>query len=226
MSDTIRKSSDPVAAVQPAARSEWMSAAYFLLGVVVGVVSILVFTALTTRPALDAATVQQASRTGALEALATLEASRPASAPASAAQPTPDAAETVTSMDSFSLRAANRKGAADAPITIVEFSDFQCPFCRRAADQVLPQLVRDYVDAGKATLVYKHTAFLGPESSWSAVAAECAADQDRFWDFHNLLFSRQNGENQGAFNKGKLLAWAAELKLDMARFEPLLTETQ
>jgi protein-disulfide isomerase len=83
-----------------------------------------------------------------------------------------------------------------------------------------------YFLLGKAALIYKQTVFLGPESSWAAVAAECAADQDRFGDFHNLLFSRQNGENQGAFNKGKLLAWAAELKLDMARFEPLLTETQ
>ncbi len=93
---------------------------------------------------------------------------------------------------------------------------------------MLPQIVRDYVDTGKATLVYKHTAFLGPESSWAAIAAECAADQNRFWDFHNLLFSRQSGENQGAFNKDKLLGFATELKLDLARFEPCLSneETQ
>ena len=204
-----------------------MSAAYFLLGVVVGVVSILVFNALTVRPPIDTAAVQQASRNGVLEALATAQANRPETAPESIVQATPAATpEVLADMGSFTLRAANRKGDPAAPITIVEFSDFQCPFCRRAFDQVLPQLVRDYVDTGKATLVYKHTAFLGPESSWAAVAAECAADQNRFWDFHNLLFSRQNGENQGTFNKDKLLSFANELKLDLAKFEPCLNNEE
>jgi protein-disulfide isomerase len=195
--------------------------------VVVGVVGILVFNALTIRPPLDTAAVQQASRNGVLEALATTQASRPESAPESVVQATPASApEALADMGAFSLRAANRMGDPSAPVTIVEFSDFQCPFCRRAYDQVLPQIVRDYIDKGKATLVYKHTAFLGPESSWAAVAAECAADQNRFWEFHDLLFSRQNGENQGAFNKDKLLSFAQELKLDLARFEPCLNNEE
>jgi protein-disulfide isomerase len=227
MSDSLRKSNDSVPPAQPAARSEWMGAAYFLLGVVIGIVSILVFNALTTKPALDTAAVQQASRNGALEALATMQAAQSAAAPESVVQAKPAvASEAVVDMGAFALRGTNRKGDATAPITIVEFSDFQCPFCRRAADQVLPQLVRDYVDTGKATLIYKHTAFLGLESSWAAVAAECAADQNRFWDFHNLLFSRQNGENQGAFNKDKLLSFAKELDLDLAKFEPCLNNEQ
>lgn len=204
-----------------------MSAAYFLLGVVVGVVGILVFNALTVRPPLDTAAVQQASRSGVLEALATAQASQPEAAPESVVQVTPAAEpEALADMGAISLREANRQGNPAALVTIVEFSDFQCPFCRRAHDQVLPQVVRDYVDTGRATLVYKHTAFLGPESTWAAVAAECAADQNRFWDYHDLLFSRQNGENRGAFNKDKLLGLAAELKLDLAQFEPCLTDEE
>jgi len=91
---------------------------------------------------------------------------------------------------------------------------------------VKPALFKEYVDTGKVKFVYKHMAILGQESVWAAEASECAADQGQFWAYHDLLFSRQSGENQGAFNKDKLLAMAAELKLDMARFEPCLKNDQ
>ena len=89
-----------------------------------------------------------------------------------------------------------------------------------------PALFKECVDTGKVKFVYKHMAILGQESVWAAEASECAADQDQFWPYHDLLFSRQAGENQGAFNKDKLLARAVELKLDMARFGPCLTNDQ
>jgi protein-disulfide isomerase len=71
-------------------------------------------------------------------------------------------------------------------------------------------------------MVYKHSAFLGPESTWAAQAAECAANQGKFWEYHDLLFNRQKGENQGAFVKDNLLGFAKELSLDMTKFEPCL----
>lgn len=89
-----------------------------------------------------------------------------------------------------------------------------------------PALFREYVDTGKVKFVYKHMAILGQESVWAAEASECAADQGQFWPYHDLVFSRQAGENQGAFNKDKLLGMASELKLDMARFEPCLKNDQ
>jgi protein-disulfide isomerase len=61
---------------------------------------------------------------------------------------------------------------------------------------------------------------------WAAQAAECAAEQGKFWEFHDMLFSRQNGENQGAFNKDKLSGFAKEMGLDMAKFEPCLTNDE
>ncbi len=61
---------------------------------------------------------------------------------------------------------------------------------------------------------------------WAAQASECAADQGKFWEYHDLLFDRQNGENQGAFNKDKLIGFANELKLDMTKFEPCLTNDE
>jgi protein-disulfide isomerase len=197
-----------------------MMAAWFLLGVLVGVVGITVFNGLTTKPGVDAAAVQQASRNGVLEALATLQANSaaPVNAAPTAAAPT----LAPISQSSFTAREANRRGDKNASITIVEFSDFQCPFCERAFQQVEPQLLKDYVDTGKATFVYKHFAFLGQESIWAAEAAECAADQGKFWDYHDLLFNRQAGENQGAFTKDKLIGFAQELELNMAKFEPCL----
>lgn len=201
-----------------------MTAAYFLLGVLCGVVGITVFNGLMAKPSLDAAAVQDASRSGVLEALATVQAN---SAAAVDVAPTPAAADVPTvSQTAFNLREPNRQGDPKAPITIVEFSDFQCPFCRRAFDQILPQVIKDYVDTGTASIVYKHSAFLGQESIWAAQASECAADQGKFWDFHNLLFARQNGENQGAFTLDKLIGFAKELKLDMTRFEPCLTSNE
>lgn len=82
------------------------------------------------------------------------------------------------------------------------------------------------MDTGKVKFIYKHMAILGQESVWAAEASECAADQGRFWEYHDLVFNRQAGENRGAFNKERLLAMAAELKLDMARFEPCLKNDQ
>jgi len=61
-------------------------------------------------------------------------------------------------------------------------------------------------------------AFLGPESQWAAEASECAADQDAFWDYHDLLYNRQAGENRGAFDKDNLKQFAAELGLDTQVF--------
>jgi protein-disulfide isomerase len=91
---------------------------------------------------------------------------------------------------------------------------------------VKPVLFQQYVDTGKVTFVYKHMAILGQESTWAAEASECAADQGKFWEYHDLVFSRQAGENQGAFTKDKLLGMAQDLKLDLTRFEPCLKNDQ
>lgn len=69
---------------------------------------------------------------------------------------------------------------------------------------------------------YLNFAFLGDESQWSAEAAECAGDQNAFWDFHDYLFTHQNGENKGAFSKDNLKAFAADLGLDTDAFNTCL----
>jgi protein-disulfide isomerase len=87
-------------------------------------------------------------------------------------------------------------------------------------------VLQSYIDSGKVNFVYKHSAFLGQESVWAAQAAECAADQGKFWEYHDLLWERWNGENQGTFTKENLIGFANELKLDMAKFEPCLNDDE
>jgi len=80
----------------------------------------------------------------------------------------------------------------------------------------------NYVKSGKVRFGYWNSAFLGDESSWAAEAAECAADQDKFWEYHDILFAKQNGENQGAFTKENLKQFAAEIGLDSGKFNECL----
>ncbi len=114
------------------------------------------------------------------------------------------------------------KGRADAPVTIIEFSDFQCPFCGRFATQTAPQIEAEFIKSGKVRIGYWPMAFLGEESLWAAEAGECAADQEKFWEFHDKLFASQNGENQGAFTKDNLKQFAADIGLDTAAFNDCL----
>lgn len=125
-------------------------------------------------------------------------------------------------MDLVISRVRHFKGDENAPITLVEFSDFQCPYCGRFAADTEPRIDEQYVVSGQVRFGYVHFAFLGQESQWAAEASECADDQDAFWEYHGLLFESQNGENRGAFNKENLKSLAVNLGLDMGTFNACL----
>ncbi len=112
-------------------------------------------------------------------------------------------------------------GKAEAPITIDEYADFQCPICAQA-DRQMALVAPKYFDTGKAKLVFHNFAFIGPESTWAAEAASCAEDQGKFWDYANLVFASQAGENKGAFSKDNLKVFANQVKLDMTAFNSCL----
>lgn len=113
-------------------------------------------------------------------------------------------------------------GNPAAPVVIVEYADFQCPFCGRFYSTTLSQLKEKYVKTGGAKIVYRDFAFLGPESVESAEAARCAGEQGKFWDFHDYLYMHQNGENEGAFLNANLKKFAAVLELDSQKFDTCL----
>ncbi|HTP09111.1 MAG TPA: thioredoxin domain-containing protein [Anaerolineae bacterium] len=205
----------------------WIAPVWFFFGIIVGIVGFAAYNAVIVKPAAPSAQAESvdvnadmknAAREGVLEAIATLQAGSGQQQPSAQEQQGP---QTVAS-NAFTVRPANRLGNADAKVTIVEFADYQCPFCKRYHDTVGPDLLKQYVDSGKVSFVYKHSAFLGQESIWAAQAAECAADQGKFWEYHDLLFSKQNGENVGTFTKENLMAYAKELGLDSTQFDPCL----
>jgi protein-disulfide isomerase len=109
-------------------------------------------------------------------------------------------------------------GPADAPVTVEVWSDFQCPACGYFAKSVEPDLVEEYVRPGDVRLVYRDFAFIGQESIDSAVAARCAGDQGKFWQYHDYLFENQKGENEGAFSRDRLDAIAEAVGLDMTTY--------
>ncbi len=115
-------------------------------------------------------------------------------------------------------------GAADAPVHIVEWGDYQCPACGILARSIEPQLVSEYIAPGKASFEFRNFAFLGEESQRAASAAVCAAQQDAFWPFHDTLYANQHGENQGAFSDERLRAMAEKLGLEMAAFNTCLDD--
>lgn len=119
------------------------------------------------------------------------------------------------------LSSGRTLGKADAPVTIDEYADFQCPICGRA-EGVIRQLAPQYIDTGKAKVVYHNFAFIGDESQWASEAAECANDQGKFWEYAAYLFEHQTGENVGAFSKDNLKRFATELKLEPTGFNACL----
>jgi len=86
------------------------------------------------------------------------------------------------------------KGDPNAPVTIIEFSDFQCPFCSRFYSQTLPLLEENYIDTGKIKLVFKDLPLdnLHPNARATHIAAECANEQGKFWEYHDILFEKQS----------------------------------
>jgi protein-disulfide isomerase len=109
-------------------------------------------------------------------------------------------------------------GKAEAPVKIIEFADFQCPFCRQFTRDTEQQLAAEFIQSGDVQLIFHHFAFLGPESGRAAEAAECAADQNHFWDYHDLLYLRQGSENTGVFSPENLKSFAKELNKAFPEF--------
>jgi len=114
-------------------------------------------------------------------------------------------------------------GDPTAPVTIEVFEDFQCPACKSFSEQIEPRIIDAYVATGDVYYIYRHWPFLDDraprnESDQAAAASMCAGDENRFWDYHDILFANWSGENQGAFNDKRLVAFAEALELDMPAF--------
>lgn len=110
-------------------------------------------------------------------------------------------------------------GNTNAKVTVIEFSDFECPFCGRFFQQSIGPLKAEYIDTGKVKFVYRDFPLdsIHPNAKSAAVAAQCALEQGKFWEFHDKIF-----QNQLALNSGNYKKWASELALDTAKFNSCL----
>jgi len=113
-------------------------------------------------------------------------------------------------------------GDPKAPVTVVEYADFQCPVCKRAESSIVSRIEEEYVLDGRVNIEFRMFPFLGQESWDAAQAAEAARDQGKFWEYHDALFNAQGRENSGAFSYDRLVELAREAGLDVPLFEQTL----
>ncbi len=116
-------------------------------------------------------------------------------------------------------------GNASATVTLIEYGDYQCPFCAQFFSQTEPQIIQNYVNTGKVRMVFRDFAFLGPESTAAAEAAQCAEDQNKLWAYHDGLYTAKlgddakgGGEDDGFYNTTEFLKLAQQVGLNIPTF--------
>ena len=118
-------------------------------------------------------------------------------------------------------------GDKNAPVTIIEFSDYECPFCKRHFDETLPQLIKNYVDTGKVKIAYRDfpLSFHNPMATKEAVAANCAREQggdEKYFKFHDEIFKRTTSNGNG-LDDAKIQTIASDLGLNKSDFDTCLS---
>ncbi|MCS4538760.1 MAG: DsbA family protein [Thaumarchaeota archaeon] len=132
-----------------------------------------------------------------------------------------EASSSTTSLPSINLTISPLNpvlGSKDAPITIFEFGDFQCPSCGYWFKTQEKQVVKNLIDTGKAKFVWIDFDFYGPDSTSASEAAYAAGEQGKFWEFHDLLYSNQGAPNDGWASRENLAKFAQRLGLNMTKF--------
>jgi len=114
-------------------------------------------------------------------------------------------------------------GNPSARVTLIEFGDFQCPFCDRFAKDTEPQINQTYIQTGKVNMMFVHFTIYGPDSITAAVAAQCVNDQGKFWNLYDILYKNQGAVNSGWANKDNLKKFALQIPgLDMQKLNSCL----
>jgi protein-disulfide isomerase len=113
-------------------------------------------------------------------------------------------------------------GDSDAPITILEWGDYQCTFCYKFHQNTLEVIKEDFIKTGKVKLVFKDYPLNGPDSVLAAEASYCAKDQEKYWQYHDELYKNWAGEKTGWITQESLNRFANTINLDLAEFNECL----
>jgi protein-disulfide isomerase len=117
-------------------------------------------------------------------------------------------------------------GDVDAPVVMINYSEFQCPFCGKFARDTKPALVEQFVEDGTLRIEWRHFPYLGPESQTAAQAGYAAGAQGKFWEFHDAMYADQQPPNSGKLTEDYLVGVAEEVGLDGDRFREDMTSSE
>ena len=131
--------------------------------------------------------------------------------------------ETVTQPVEISLSTLINNGSPilgnpNAPITLIEFGDFQCHFCNVHFHNTEPVLLENFVASGKVNIIFKDYTIIGKDSVGAAHGTHCAKEQSKYWEYHGILYNNWTGENNGWAGQQNLLKYANDIKLDSKLF--------
>lgn len=133
--------------------------------------------------------------------------------------------KTATTPNNLSVASLIKQGSPiignpAAPVTLIEFGDFQCGFCARFAKITEPDINATYIQTGKANMVFKHFVTHGEDSITAAIASQCANEQDHFWNFYKTVYKNQGRENSGWANIENMKTFASQIPgLDKQKFD-------
>ena len=115
-------------------------------------------------------------------------------------------------------------GSASAPITIVEFGDYQCFYCNRFFHTTEPDIMKNYIETSKVKMIFKDFTIIGQDSINAAHAAHCAGEEGKFWEYHDVLYNNWTGENNGWASAENLIKFAKQVELDEDAFHSCMID--
>ena len=125
---------------------------------------------------------------------------------------------------SFTDNSSPILGDVNAPLTLIEFGDYQCTFCNKFFHETVDSILTNYVETGKVKILFKDFIVVGQDSIHAANAAHCANDQQMFWQYHSILYNNWAGEGTGWVSSEQLNKFANTLGLDMDEFSNCVSE--
>jgi len=136
----------------------------------------------------------------------------------------PEQTQTLLTIQKLTENGSPILGDPSATITILEWGDYQCTFCYRFHESSLKTIIGDYIDTGKVKLVFKDFPLNGPDSILAAEASYCAEDQEKYWEYHDELYTNWGGEQTGWITRDSLNQFASTIELDLKQFNTCLDE--
>ena len=149
--------------------------------------------------------------------------------PELAVEPTPmiqESGPAKITINTFMENGSPILGDPSAPVTLVEFGDYQCYFCNQFFHTTEDDLFKNYVETGKVKVIFKDYTIIGPDSITAAHATHCADEQGKFWEYHDTLYDHWTGENNGWASSENLLQFARNIGLDIDEFSNCMLDSK